>query len=597
MFAFRPAPVVSASPQFGPILAILLAIERAAVEGNQKMPRNVLLSGVVFVAALNPALAEEIKVDLKLEQVTVNPRGAQLVRAGEIEVPAGAHEIILDTLPQGIAAASVQVEGKSEGDTEIGTVDVSTIALDPEAEASGELKALQDELEALARDRARQDRVLQDAQFRRSTLERLTGGFGAVPFANGDKPSMSPEQIGNLLLLTNRELSEISTAILDAQLAVEKINKREQVVQRKIQLLAQAPRAHTRVAVQVSAAAPAKMTLSLKYTVPNAGWRPVYDARLDLPADGKPASLELVQRALVFQRSGEAWDGVNLKLSTATVTGRTSAPVLEPVGIGPRPELKEEMVHMEADSVEQTALSDEKRAARKAVAGAVLSAAPRAVRQREAEVVNAGFHAVYTIAGQSSVPNDGSLKSVRIGSKTVTPELRIDTAPQIDPTGYLTGVFKIAGEAPLVAGEVSLFRDGVFAGKARMAQITPGEEAELGFGRDDLVRVTRRELENKAGSSGIITEQSTLKRLYVSNVENLHTFPVKVRMSERMPYSKHEDVKVEMLTDTTKPSAIDPDNKLGIVVWDIALKPDAISEVRFGYSVAHPADMKVAMPR
>jgi hypothetical protein len=33
--------------------------------------------------------------------------------------------------------------------------------------------------------------------------------------------------------------------------------------------------------------------------------------------------------------------------------------------------------------------------------------AAEAVRQREAEVVNAGFHAVYTIAGRTSVPNTG----------------------------------------------------------------------------------------------------------------------------------------------------------------------------------------------
>jgi len=561
------------------------------------MHRSLLLSGVVFIAALNPALAAEIKADLKLEQVTVNPRGAQLVRSGEVSLPAGAHEIVLENLPQGIAPASVQVEGKSDGDTEIGTVDVSVIALDPDAEATGERKALQDELDALARDRSRQDRIMQDAQFRRATLERLTGGFAAVPFANGDKPSLSPEQIGNLLLLTNRELSDISTAVLDAETAIEKINRREQVVQRKLQLLAQSPHASTRVAVQVSAAAPSKMTLSLKYTIQDAGWRPVYDARLDLPDASKSASLELVQRALVFQRSGEEWDGVALKLSTATVTGQTSAPVLEPVAIGPEPELKEKLMRRDGEISEQSAFNDATSAVSKSVAGGLAAPSPQPVRLREAEAVNAGFHAIYSIAGQSTVPNDGSLKSVRIGSKSVTPELRIDTVPQIDPAGYLTGVFKIGGDTPLLGGEVSLFRDGVFAGKAMMAQITPGEEAELGFGRDDLVRVTHREVENKAGSSGIITERNTLKRLYVSTLENLHTFPVKLHMSERMPYATHEEIKVEMLSETTKPTTVDPDNKRGILIWDIPLDPQGKSELTFGYSIVHPSDMKVAIPR
>jgi uncharacterized protein (TIGR02231 family) len=554
---------------------------------------SALLSGVLLSFYLAPATADVIRTELDLAEVTVNPRGAQLTRTGEVELPAGAHEVVLDTLPQGIMAASVQVEGVSASDVEIGTVDVSSIALDPEQEATGTRKSLQDELEALARDRARHERVGIDAQFRRATLERLTGGYAAVPFAGGDKPAMSPEQIGNLLLLTNRELSEISSVVLEADQAISQIGKREIVLRRQLQLLATTPNTRTRVAVQVSAATPAKMTLSLKYSIPDAGWRPVYDARLKLPADGKPADLKLVQRALVFQRSGEPWDGVALKLSTATVTGRTASPVLQPVAIGPQPAMSRRAVQTH-ESFSDTVDSQEMQS--KTAAG-LAAPAPAPVRQRQAEITNAGFHAVYSIAGQTSVPNSGALKSVRIGARTVEPAIRVDTAPHIDPVGYLTGVFKIAGETPLLAGEVSLFRDGVFAGRSGMRQIAPGEEMELGFGRDDLVRVIRREVENTAGSSGIITEQSTLKRLYVTSIKNLHTFPVEVHVTDRMPYSTHEEVVVEMLRETTAPSVTDPDNKKGIVVWDVPLKPQAKTEIRFGYTVVHPSQMKLAIPR
>lgn len=556
-----------------------------------KKLRCVLLSGSVVAWCFAPVMADEIRAELDLAEVTVNPRGAQLTRTGEIELPAGVHEVVLDTLPRGIMAASVQVEGVSDSDAEIGTVDVSRMALDPEQEATGKRKALQDELEALGRDRARHDRVRVDAQFRRATLERLTGGYAAVPFAGGDKPAMSPEQIGDLLALTNRELSEISTVILEADAAVAQIGKREQVLRRQLQLLATPPKERTRVAIQVNVPEPAKMKLSLRYSVADAGWRPVYDARLKLPAGAQPAELKLVQRALVFQRSGEAWDGVALKLSTATVTGRTASPVLQPVAIGPQPDRVRRAVRTQ-ESFSDTAGSQAVQP--KAMTGL---AAPAPVRQRQAEVRNAGFHAVYSIAGQTSVPNSGALKSVRIGARTIKPAIRVDTAPHVDPVGYLTGVFQIAGETPLLAGEVSLFRDGVFAGKARMPQIAPGEETELGFGRDDLVRVTRREVENTAGSSGIITEQSTLRRSYVTSIENLHTFPVQVHVTDRMPYSTHEEIVVEMLRDTTEPSETEPDNKKGIVVWDVPLEPQAKSEIRFGYSIAHPSEMKLAIPR
>lgn len=557
------------------------------------MKCTLLLAALASIALAYPGLAAEIPATLELDEVTVNPRGAQLVRIGEIELPAGSHEIIIDTLPANIDASSIQVQGQSSGETEIGAVDVSRKVVNPAAGSASQRKQLEDEIEALRRDRERQQQALSDAEFRRNTLERLTGGFGAVPYATGDKPAMGPEQIRALLALTSEELEATSQALLNARTALDKIDERINLLQRKLQELASAPSSRTRVAIQVNAAEAATMSLSLSYTVPDAGWRPVYDARLSLPKDaGGKAKLELVSRAMVFQRSGEAWDDVSLKRSTAQVSGRTSAPVLEPVAARPRPAM-----------VAKESAADEVRApASPGISNfATQRAAPvtsrlQKARQRQAEVVNAGFHAVYTIAGRTSVPNTGAQKSVRIGTSDAAPAIRIDTVPMLDPQGYLTAVFKAEGETPMLPGEFSLFRDGVFAGKSRITQVSPGEEVELGFGRDDLVRISRREVDDTAGSSGIISSQTTLSRAYRTTIENLHAFPVSVRMSERMPYSTHEDVKVDMARDTTKPARTNPDNKRGIVEWDVPLEGSKKAEIRFGYTVSYPAEMSVVLP-
>jgi uncharacterized protein (TIGR02231 family) len=557
------------------------------------MKRTLLLAALASMALAAPGLAAEIPATLKLDEVTVNPRGAQLVRIGEVELPAGSHEVIIDTLPANIDASSVQVHGQSAGTSEIGAVDVSLKVVDPAAESASQRKQLEDEIEALGRDRERQQQALSDAEFRRKTLERLTGGFGAVPFASGDKPAMSPDQIRALLTLTADELAATSQATLDARAAIAKLDERVALLQRKLQELASSPSSRTRVAIQVSADEATTMSLSLSYTVPDAGWRPVYDARLALPKEaGSQAKLQLVSRAMVFQRSGESWDDVNLKLSTAQVSGRTSAPVLEPVAAGPRkPVVMQESLADQAEAPASGGVASNFSARRAAPAPML-----QKVRQREAEVVNAGFHAVYTIAGRTSVPNTGAQKSVRIGTSDAAPAIRIDTVPMLDPQGYLTAVFKAQGETPMLPGEVSLFRDGVFAGKSRIGQVSPGEEVELGFGRDDLVRVNRRQVDDTAGSSGIISSQTTLSRAYRTTIENLHTFPVSVRMSERMPYSTHEDVKVDMARDTTSPARTNPDNKRGIVEWDVPLESGKKTEIRFGYTVSYPAQMSVVLP-
>jgi len=55
-------------------------------------------------------------------------------------------------------------------------------------------------------------------------------------------------------------------------------------------------------------------------------------------------------------------------------------------------------------------------------------------------------------------------------------------------------------------------------------------------------------------------------------------------------------VVVEMLRETTAPTTTDPDNRRGIVQWDVQLQPVAKTEVTFGYKVTYPTQMSVVLP-
>jgi hypothetical protein len=68
------------------------------------------------------------------------------------------------------------------------------------------------------------------------------------------------------------------------------MDERVALLQRKLQALATRRLRRARGLQSRSARTSATtMSLSLSYTVPDAGWRPVYDARLALPKDaGRP---------------------------------------------------------------------------------------------------------------------------------------------------------------------------------------------------------------------------------------------------------------------------------------------------------------------
>src|ERR1700719_4416851 len=77
-----------------------------------------------------------------------------------------------------------------------------------------------------------------------------------------------------------------------------------------------------------SSATATKATLRVTYTVRNARWVPLYDARLDTGARDRKPALELVRRADITQTTGEDWSNVALSVSTVRSARGGKAPEL-----------------------------------------------------------------------------------------------------------------------------------------------------------------------------------------------------------------------------------------------------------------------------
>ena len=67
-----------------------------------------------------------------------------------------------------------------------------------------------------------------------------------------------------------------------------------------------------------------------------------------------------------------------------------------------------------------------------------------------------------------------------------------------------------------------LYRDGVFMGQGSLPMLSPGEEAKLGFGADDLIKVKRIEVKRRTGEEGLISTSNIDERAFDITVKNLH---------------------------------------------------------------------------
>ncbi len=550
---------------------------------------------ILATTSLSTAFAADLKSSSHVDAVTVYPSGAEVTRVAEAHLVAGDTTLILEDLPGELDAQSIRVEGVGGAGLEIGSVDSKPIYLSSESQDAERL-SLEKQVETLQDERQALDQTLSDADYQKKLLLSLADRQLAPPSGDGKTNSIDATQLGSLLDLVSVKLNGISKAIHESQLRQRDIDKLVGDLQNKMEGIAPTQVSKMQVAVHLTAPAETDGTFKVKYRVGNAGWAPFYDARLTTPDKNQKSRIELVRRAEVMQSSGESWDNVALTLSTARPLGATSAPDLNEQEIQIYEPLAEKM-KAENDALarsDEGALAPATAAPKETLAlGGMLD--KKDAIQRQAVVEIAGFQALYGIQGRVSVDNSGTSKKVRIATDNYEGTLNALVVPKLDLSAYLTASFIIRGEAPLLPGAINLYRDGVFMGQGALPMLSPDEEAKLGFGADDLIKVKRSEVKRRKGEEGLISTSNVEERAWDIAVKNLHDIAIPVTVIDQLPFSANENVVVEPMVQMTKPSEKDFNKRRGVLAWQFDLASKAENTIKFGYKVTWPQNMQVGM--
>lgn len=539
---------------------------------------------------LSTAHAADIAATSKIDAVIVYPSGAEIARTAKIKLEPGEHAILLNDLPAGALAQSIRVEGKTTGgQLQIGSVDSRRVSV-PRADSAavaGQRRDLEDKIEKLKDQRL----VLQSEILAADAQKAMITALTQLPSRPVTGTASAPEpDWSKLLALISEKTAAAQRTILDTNVKIRDVDRQTDEHNKKLATLAPAPEARTEVKVFVNAAATVDAELIVRYQIGSAGWTPFYDARLNSGAKAQSAKLQLVRRASIQQRSGESWDDVALTLSTTRPAAATAAPDLQmlsvdyvpdrpvpmSVGAAPPPIMPAPMARSMAKSTAES-VADEGRAD-KIVAQEVSATAD-----------TQSFQVLYGIPGKVSVPTTGEQKRVQIGTEELDPALIVRTVPRLDPLAYLYAKLTVPKSGgPILPGTVSLFRDGTFVGQGHVPQLAAGEDHELGFGADDLVKVKRVVIEDKKGESGVFTTTRAEERNYTISVKNLRANTIAVQVLDRIPVSMQQDIKVDA-SFKPQPTKKDFNDRRGTLAWDMTLAPDQETQIAFGYKVSAPA--------
>ncbi|MFQ6017244.1 MAG: mucoidy inhibitor MuiA family protein [Kiloniellaceae bacterium] len=551
------------------------------------MNRRILVLCLSVAAFLQPDAghaATEAHGESAIVAVTVFPDRAEITRTVEVSLPAGESTVVVDGLPASLNTDSVRVRG--DGAFLIGSVE--TKKRFTEGVVRDEERALQHELEALRdRRRALDDRIAA-AKIQLNFITAI--GRDAPRTANREivEGRLHPESWHQAIALLGESAAAAYERIRKAEIDKRAIERKIGQTEHRLGQVRTGRKATVSARINVETSAPATARLHLSYQLPDAAWRPLYEARLE----SETGRTGLVQIGEVRQGTGEDWSGVRLTLSTARPAQEARLPELSPwfidfAQLGPYSERGKAMSELR-DSL---SLSYAKQALRRGLSADELSApGAQPAEPLTAQVIAGEFAAEYRIPGAADVPSDKEPHKFAIAERAMDAHLAVRTVPKLGPRAYLYGEITYAGAEPLLPGPVSLFRDGAFVGQGGLALLRPGEAFKLSFGVDDKVRVKYRLVTGERSREGLIDKSRRIERRYRIEIANHHGRPMEVTVLDQLPVPQDERIEVALLRESTRPSARDVEGLKGVLAWRDTFGPGEEKVIEFGYAVTYPED-------
>ncbi|CUH65353.1 hypothetical protein TG4357_01816 [Thalassovita gelatinovora] len=530
-----------------------------------------LVAVLCFLPSLG--LADVIRVDSRIVDVTVYPQGAKITRVADFSMPEGDHTLRVLDLPH--TAMLDMVRAKVEG-ARMGSVSLRDSFVPPRGDSdSAAIKAARAEVERREEAlRSRQDdaaglRLAREAAETRIGFLRQLGEGKALEGA-------APDTLRDVARMVGEETLAARRAVIAAEAEARGIDRDIAELKQDLEQALQALQAvqtgggpTNLVEVSVSAGAAQTGKLVLSYYSAEASWEAVNDAYLTL---GDTPGVDLQRGAMVWQQTGENWDDVALTLSTSAPSGRFQpgevTPWLRRIGEPYRAAAK-----MAADSLAGAPM----------VEPMVMMEEARAV-SLHGLIYNYGYPKPVTVA------SDADGVRIALGDVHFDAAIRAVAAPQWDETAYLVAEFvNGSGELLLPTGVTQLYLEGEFVGATATDKIAAGAEATLPFGAIEGVRVNRVVTRNE-GDAGILSQSNEETETVRIAVENLTGRGWPMRIVDRVPYSEQEDLTITWQARPT-PSEKDVDGKTGVLAWEFDIAPGDSRRIELSHKMQWPKDM------
>ena len=545
-----------------------------------------LAAALLLVPAPGQAATSEklLNAASRIDAVTVYPDRAQVRRIARVAVQPGMYRVRFPRLARAMMADSIRVGGEGSAAAVLHGFDLRSTYLgtSPQKEVAdleAQLVVLTDRDRALTDQRAVHQRQLDTLV---ETAEKAASGLSAQLAAGKANLKVWQDLLG---YLKSQQAAEQS-AIRGIDQLKRKLQTEMTGVRQKLGKLRGFRREEVyQVDVSVEVQRAGDLDLTLEYVLPGASWSPAYDARLD----PKGERLDWRYYGVVRQSTGENWQDVALRLSTARPASGSTPPTVDGWFLSlwqpPPPPMAAPMAGAPGRPAQNVFNQRRNRAVADEEAE-MPAEEPAPATEAVAVVADQGTSVTLEVPRRLDIPSDGEPHQTPIGVAALKPKTAYRVVPRVTPEAFLEVEAAQAGPWPLLAGPVKAFVGKDYVGTSPLREdVVPGQRFNLPMGVDRAMQVKRTRLAKNVGETGMINKRGFAEYRYEVTVTNFKTQPSLVTVIEPIPQATDDAITIELTPATYAPSADAPP---GQVRWKLDVKPGEKKVLQWGYRVEWP---------
>lgn len=540
-------------------------------------------------AAVAGAPSTATKIPGIVSEVTLYREQALVSRRIPVQGHQGALEIVVSELPEEIVSGSVFAEGPESVEIRAVRMRRRPVGEEPREE----VRQLNQEIAKLEQKIAQNAAALERLARRTDYLNQLDGFVAPTAKTELSKGVLNAEALEKITRFSFQQRDAIGQQQFTLNSAAKALTDELQLLQRRRQALAgTSSRMINEAVLFIYKHDDNKQSIRLNYLVRGCGWSPNYTLRADQAL--KQVSVEY--NAMIHQLSGEDWRDVKLSLSTASVALAASGPGLAPFHValqsptpkGPK-DLESEDISERLQSyqlAQSAAITSNQRAisirdnihsswgantAATRISLLELTGGKQILNAEMAHSNHQGPSLSYELSSPVSLASRNDQQMVRVLKTTMASDAYHVATPVLTPFAYREAELINSSGQDLLAGPVTVYVNERFVGRGEIPTVTRGQAFIAGFGVNPQLRIRRELLERAENVQGGNRE---LRAGYRLVVENFNNEPVRLRLFDRLPYSRNaQDVRVTLdpLQDklSIDQAYVRREQSKGILRWDL----------------------------